>query len=112
MRADSQLPAFRRLVERQGPFDLVLIDGDHSEEGCQNDLYLLKPHASIIVLHDIVSTMCPGVPAVWQRFRDSEADDWTFHEFTDQYDDALARTGSTYLGIGMAVRRDRAPTRA
>jgi cephalosporin hydroxylase len=103
---DTQLPQSQNTITNEAPFDLVLIDGDHSEQGCQNDLDLIGPHASIVVLHDIVSSICPGVPAVWKRFREGAADTWKFSEFVDQYDDVLARRGVPYLGIGMAERRD------
>ncbi|MGO9788260.1 MAG: class I SAM-dependent methyltransferase [Solirubrobacteraceae bacterium] len=102
--ADSQSRVFSRLIERDGPFDLALIDGDHSEEGCQRDLDVIRPHAKIVVLHDIVSTICPGVPAVWERFKSEHAQTWRFHEFVDQYDEVMSRMGAPYMGIGVAAR--------
>jgi cephalosporin hydroxylase len=106
VKADSQSERFRDLIRKEGPFDLVLIDGDHSHEGCQRDLDNVKPHTSIIVLHDIVSDTCPGVPAVWREFRATGADEWEFHEYADQYEEVRSRTGSSYLGIGVAVRKE------
>ena len=105
--ADSQQPEFRRFVEREGPFDLVLIDAAHFERTAQHDLESVRPHANVVVMHDIVSQACPGVGAVWNRFRDGHAADWEFLEFTSQYPDVLARQGGAYLGIGVAVRRRR-----
>jgi cephalosporin hydroxylase len=105
--ADSQQPEFRRFVEREGPFDLVLVDAAHYERTAQHDLDSVKPHANVVVLHDIVSQACPGVGAVWQRFRREGARDWDFLEFTDQYGDVLERQGGAYLGIGVAIRRRR-----
>jgi hypothetical protein len=67
----------------------------------------VRPHANVVVMHDIVSQACPGVGAVWQRFRDEESEAWNFLEFTDQYDDVVQRTGGAYLGIGVAVRKQR-----
>jgi cephalosporin hydroxylase len=108
--ADSQLPEFRTFVEREGPFDLVLVDGAHYEHTCQHDLDSVRPHANIVVLHDIASDACPGVAAVWSRFREEEAEAWDFHEFTDQYDDVRERQSASYLGIGVAVRKQRLPS--
>jgi hypothetical protein len=104
---DTQLPGSQEVIRQEAPFDLVLIDGDHTEQGCQSDLDLVRPLASIVVLHDIVSCVCPGVKSVWERFRDEEADEWDFFEFVDQYDDVLMRQGTPYLGIGMAIRKSR-----
>lgn len=39
---DSQSPATRLMVEAMEPFDLVHVDGDHSEAGCLSDLYLAR----------------------------------------------------------------------
>ena len=103
--ADSQQPEFRRFVEREGPFDLVLIDAAHFERTAQHDLESVKPHANVVVMHDIVSQACPGVGAVWNRFRREGAGEWEFAEFTEQYDDVLERQGGAYLGIGVAMRR-------
>jgi hypothetical protein len=105
--ADSQLPQFPRFLGREGPFDLALVDAAHYEWTAQHDLDSVRPHANIVVLHDIVSQACPGVGAVWRRFRDEHAADWEFLEFTDQYDDVLERQGGPYLGIGVAIRRRR-----
>jgi cephalosporin hydroxylase len=102
--ANTQHADFASFVERQAPLDLVLVDGDHSEQGCQNDLDIVKPHTRTVVLHDIVSSACPGVAAVWNRFRRQEEDAWRFVEFTEQYDDVLQRQGAAYLGIGVATR--------
>ena len=105
--ADSQLPQFGWWVEKEGPFDLALVDAAHYEHTAQHDLESVRPHANVVVMHDIVSQACPGVAAVWQRFRAEEAADWDFLEFTDQYDDVVERTGGSYLGIGLAIRKRR-----
>ena len=104
---DSQIPQFGWFVEREGPFDLALVDAAHHEETAQRDLEAVRPHANVVVMHDIVSQACPGVGTVWERFRAEEAGAWEFHEFTDQYDDVLERMGGRYLGIGLAIRKER-----
>jgi len=103
---DSQTPEFRRFVEAEGPFDLVLIDGDHSEEGCRRDFENLKHHAKILVFHDIVSSPVPGVIKVWQDVKEQEKDTFDFFEYTDQYDEVVNRRNETLLGIGVAIRKN------
>ena len=104
--ADSQTEEFRAFVRDHAPFDLALIDGDHSEEGCRRDFETVADHARVIVFHDIVSHPVPGVGAVWRQVRSSHADRFDFLEFTDQYPELSDRTGHRYLGIGVAVARE------
>ena len=92
-------------MEAEGPFDLVLIDGDHSEEGCRRDFENLKHHARILVFHDIVSSPVPGVGKVWEEVKEREKDNFDFFEYTDQYDEVVNRRNETLLGIGVAVRK-------
>ena len=105
--ADSQLPQLAWWLEKEGPFDLALVDAAHYEHTAQHDLETVRPHANVVVMHDIVSQACPGVGTVWRRFREEEADAWDFLEFVDQYDDVVERTGGCYLGIGVAIRKRR-----
>ncbi|HEX8120367.1 MAG TPA: class I SAM-dependent methyltransferase [Solirubrobacteraceae bacterium] len=107
--ADSQMPQFGWVLAREGPFDLALVDAAHHESTAQSDLEAVRPHANIVVLHDVVSQACPGVGTVWRRFRDEETADWDFLEFTAQYDDVVQRMGGPYLGIGVAIRKTRLP---
>lgn len=105
--ADSTSRRVADYVAAHAPFDLVLIDGDHSERGCRRDLELVRPHARAIALHDIVGTNTPGVRAVWRSLRSGHADAYDFHEFTAQYPETgAALGGETALGIGLAVRRE------
>jgi cephalosporin hydroxylase len=85
-------------IEKNTQLDLVLIDGDHSYEGVKKDFEMIDGHSKIIVLHDIVNDMCPGVVSFWNELRDSRSD-YSFTEFTDQYDDK-----TSYLGIGVLVK--------
>ena len=85
-------------------FDCIMIDGDHTAAGVTNDLALAKVSTRVIVLHDIVNSVCPDVVAVWNKFKMEEASNYTFTEFTDQYSEITDATGNTYLGTGVAVR--------
>jgi cephalosporin hydroxylase len=104
LQADSQSHEFRSVVESHGGFDLVLIDGDHSEEGCRSDFELVRDRARIIALHDIVGYDVPGVRTVWREVRTGHYGRFTFAEFTDQYPE-IERRGVTDFGLGVAFRR-------
>ena len=105
LRCESTSREVARYVAEHAPFDLVLIDGDHSEQGVRRDFELVRPHARAIALHDIVGENTPGVRAVWAAIRREHAAEYELHEFTDQYPETLAAIGGTALGIGLAVRR-------
>ncbi len=98
---DSHTPAFERVLARHGPFDLAMIDGDHSEEGVRADLEAVLPRARMIALHDIVEPVWPGVGRVWASLRSQHADEYCFHEFIAQYPGQV----TPRLGIGLAIRR-------
>ncbi|KPK97176.1 MAG: hypothetical protein AMJ95_10495 [Omnitrophica WOR_2 bacterium SM23_72] len=105
MLVDTRSAAFKELIKNHPGFDLVLIDGDHTEEGCRNDFEIIKDKANIFVLHDIVDDFLPGVRKVWNEIKGSYADEYVFFEYTDQYESAKRKYGSTRLGIGMAIRK-------
>lgn len=105
LQGDSQGREFTKLVREQQPFDLVLIDGDHSEEGCRADLDLVAERSRVLVFHDIVSEPTPGVRKVWAEFKQAHAEHYEFAEFTEQYDEVKAETGADFIGIGVAVPR-------
>ena len=102
---DSGSPEFRTLLGREGPFDLALIDGDHSEHAVRRDWETIRPHARVVAFHDIVDSLSPGVAAVWSEIRERHAGEYEFHEFTRQYESVRAREGRTFLGLGVAVPR-------
>jgi hypothetical protein len=60
------------------PFDLVLIDGEYSEEGCRRDFENLKHHANMFVFHDVVSSPVAEMIKVWQGVREQEKDTFDF----------------------------------
>lgn len=100
---DSRTARFARLVAERRP-DLVLVDGDHSEEGVRADLEVVREHARLIAFHDIVSELVPGVGAVWREFRAAAGPEWRFEEYVEQYPEVVERLGHAVLGIGLAIR--------
>ena len=103
---DSHSKSFGKFVQNNSPLDLVLIDGDHSYEGCKSDFELLKDNAKIIVLHDIVGSGVPGVGKVWTEIKLKYNKLYNFYEFTEQYEDVIKSTNKTWLGIGVAVKKE------
>ena len=106
IQASSHDDGFKEFVRGHEPFDLILIDGDHSREGCQEDFELVRDHGRVLVLHDIVSQPVPGVAAVWQEVRRLHEESFEFIEFTDQYPSFIRERGGEFLGIGVAQRRN------
>ena len=107
LQSDSHSPEFRTFIQREQAFDLILIDGDHTEEGCWQDFQTVRDHGAIIGFHDIVSDVVPGVGATWRRVRAEYAEAYEFFEFTAQYESLAQRTGKRFLGLGVAVRKGR-----
>lgn len=92
--------------EQRPSFDCVFVDGDHSFEGCWDDVQMaIRLNASIIILHDIVSAECPGVCEAWSKCCTELAEDFDFHEFTGQYESVRDVLDQTLLGIGVCVRK-------
>jgi hypothetical protein len=48
-----------------GKVDLAFIDGDHSHDGCKQDLEMVAPFARYVMLHDTVA--CEGVKRTWDE---------------------------------------------
>jgi len=104
LQLNSRAPDFTAFLCREGPFDVVFIDGDHSPEGVRRDVETVTPYARALVLHDIVSDVYPGPGAVWREMRAEQQDHYVFTEFVTQYDEVVERTGKRWMGIGVAVR--------
>lgn len=102
VKMDTKSDKFRKFIKRK-KFDLALIDGDHYEEGCKNDFELVRNKAKIIVFHDIVSDVCPGVVRIWNKFKKEGKNNYKFIEYIDQYREVRKRTGKKFLGIGIAI---------
>lgn len=107
IRTSSASRRFRRLVEDEGPFDLVTIDADHSEEACRRDFEAVREHSRLIAFHDVVGSDTPGVVAVWDDAKRSYGGEFDFSEFVAQYPQVqAAHQGACFLGIGLAARRE------
>lgn len=82
-------------------FDLCLIDGDHSYDGCYGDYTKYKKTSKHVAFHDIV--MMDGVVKTWEKVKKESK--W-YLEFTQQYDiDPVIYEGIQYqtcLGLGLA----------
>ena len=100
---NSSSPWFRKWMRRNGPFDLALIDGDHSYEGCMADFEAIEPHVRSIAFHDISNGREWEVDRVWHDVR-KRCSRWKFAEFTAQYPAVTERVGHNLLGIGLMVR--------
>jgi hypothetical protein len=81
-------------------WDLALIDGNHSYEGCSTDFKSIRHRSKLIALHDISSGVCPGVRRMWEEIKNIVPASRLF-EATDQYKEVRERTNATYLGIGV-----------
>lgn len=85
---DSQTAATQRLVQGRGPYDAMLIDGDHTLAGVTRDWDLYRKMAPLIAFHDIVGTgqaeKVSGnpveVPILWASLRDQ----FEHREFIDE----------------------------
>ena len=78
-------------------FDLITVDGDHSERGAEQDLRNVLPRlklGGIIVFDDICHPLHPYLADVWQRtiVSDSRFATWQFTELG--------------YGVAFAIRRD------
>lgn len=81
-------------------WDLAFVDGDHSYEGCLADFIAVRDRSKLIGLHDIASTVCPGVRRVWDEIRKVVPSRLRL-EFTDQYRNVYDRLNASFLGIGV-----------
>ena len=56
--------------------DLILVDGDHTEEGARRDYEFAASVAPYVAVHDIVGSGFPGVVKVWDEI-DAPKQEWT-----------------------------------
>lgn len=78
---DTKADQTRELVEAYGPYDAILIDGDHTYEGVKADWEAYRDLAPIIAFHDIVgegqfervTRRGVEVPKLWAEIKASGA---------------------------------------
>lgn len=78
---NSHDPRLVDILRRSGPYDAVLIDGDHTYEGVKADWEAWREHAPIIAFHDIVgegqfervTRRGVEVPRLWAEIKASGA---------------------------------------
>ena len=67
-------------LELEGGYDLCLIDGDHSYEGCKNDYLKVRNNCRYIVFHDILNkAKRKKVPEFWEEIKKTGK----YYEFID-----------------------------
>lgn len=97
---DSQTDATKRLIIGRGPYDAILLDGDHTLKGVTRDWQLYGDMAPIVAFHDITGTgqaekvhgSPVEVPILWDAIvRSGES----VREFV---------TPGSHMGIGAVVR--------
>lgn len=84
---DSQTEATRRIIKGRGPYDAILIDGDHTLDGVTRDWMSYKGMAPLVAFHDIVGEgqvekphgNPVQVPTLWAALRERHE----FREFVD-----------------------------
>jgi cephalosporin hydroxylase len=101
--ARSDDPEFLRALE-SSDWDLALLDGDHDYRAVRADFERVRARARIVVLHDIVNHLTPGVQQVWREI-EGELPDRPRHRFVEQYDDVLLRLRGAVMGIGVVELR-------
>jgi len=98
---DSTSPEIIRMVNLAGPYDAILIDGDHRYAGVKSDWLQYGHMGSLVAFHDIAgegqttkdgSNMPVEVPRLWQELRGGRLET---REFIGE--------GST-MGIGVIIR--------
>jgi hypothetical protein len=100
IKLNTQTNQFADFLENYKQFDLVLIDANHEENECRNEFISVKNKANIIVFHDIEHIDFPGVKKVWNEVK--SLNEYHCYEYVDQYEGI-----GPYMGIGMAIRKDR-----
>lgn len=98
---NTQSDQFQQMLDRYVKFDLVLIDSFHEEVQCRQEFFSIREKANIIGFHDIANVNYPGVKKVWEEVKNMGEYDCS--EYTDRYEEIE----SSYMGIGVAVRKNR-----
>lgn len=88
--APSTSPEARRVIKAAKP-DLILVDGDHTEEGARADWKFAASVAPWVAVHDIVGSGFPGVIKVWDEIELPK------QEWIEQY----PQSGAPQNGMGL-----------
>lgn len=99
---NSHEAGIKHKIKENGPYDLVMIDGDHTAWGCFDDLETCMPLAKMIAVHDICDSYAYEVRHAWEEFKRRWSGIWDFFEFVDQYPDL----DNPWMGIGLAIRKN------
>ena len=69
--ANSQDPSAVKAVKALGPFDAILIDGDHTAEGVTKDWGNYGPMGRLVAFHDIAGTgkWAKQIRPIWESVR-------------------------------------------
>lgn len=80
---------------RKAKPDLILVDGDHTEEGARADWEFAASVAPYVAVHDIVGSGFPGVIKVWNEIEHPK------QEWVDQY----SQSREPQNGMGLVTVR-------
>ena len=87
------------------PFDLVMLDGSHDEDGVRLEFGMYSPGCKAVAIHDICDeNFSNSVPDFWNSLKREKSGEFEFYEFVDQYPDVW-QVGKKFLGIGLAIRK-------
>lgn len=85
---DSSFPRTLERISEYGPYDLILIDGNHTEKYVRADFKNYGPMGKVVCFHDVgwdsknqkAGALPIDVPKVWQELKQTHADRATFRE--------------------------------
>lgn len=98
----SSAPEVVARAKAHGPYDAVMIDGDHSYEAVKRDFELYAPLGRIVILHDIAA---PDHVASRDGHKVEVPRFW--NEIKDQYPHRVEICApNTLMGIGVIFRDD------
>jgi cephalosporin hydroxylase len=72
LQGDSRDPDIVDSVRRRGPYQFILIDGDHTYQAVKADWWNYRPmvdQGGVVCLHDIVARPDYGVPELWGEIK-------------------------------------------
>lgn len=64
----------REMIRSISPFDLILIDGDHSRDGVAADWRVYGTMGKVIAFHDIANPENPAVGKLWQSIQGDKSE--------------------------------------